>query len=142
MAVDFDELDAVADMVGGVPVAYGLSFRAVRPHTTLHFERDESVHLYVFVDRNNLPVGMSLVHPSAPCVQYREVPRGGDECGRLAADLYGMLSRLAALYGLSPDPAATEPDCPISDSSRTGRRAAAAPCVNLPLLPSDGWRLA
>lgn len=96
--VDFEQLDSVMDKVGEMPVAYGLRFRKEKPHTTLHFERGDgqSVHLYVTVNKDYLPVSMVLVHPPTPCVGYRSVPAGSEECKRLVADLYGFLCQLAA----------------------------------------------
>jgi len=101
MVADFDNLDTVMDKVGDMPVSYGLRFRAGRPHTTLHFKR-ESVHLYVCVDKEYLPVSMALVHP--PCVHRREAPRDEDECRRLVIGLYGMSCQLAAWEKLLRDP--------------------------------------
>jgi hypothetical protein len=131
MTVDFGELDAVVD-------------RAGRPHDTLHFERGgESVHLYVCVDKGYSPVSMALVHPPTTCVQYREVPRDGDECRRLVTDLHGMLCRLAARGR-----ALTRRPGVVSDhqSGQAGPPAAAGnkpPSAGLvlPLLPNEGWRL-
>jgi len=146
MAVDFDELDAVVDMVGGVPAAYGLRFRAGRLHDTLHFERGgEGVHLYICVDKEYSPVSMALVHPPTTCVQYRDVPRDGDECRRLVADLHGMLCWLAA-RGRAPRPKVGQAD-PALAADVVRQLAVAAggkPSSDglvLPLLTNEGWRL-
>ena len=138
MAVDFGELDAVVDRAGGMPAAYGLRFRAYgRPHNTLHFERGESVHLYVCVDRGYSPVSMALVHPPTPCVQYREVPRDGDECRRLVTDLHGMLCWLAARGRAS----ARQPEVGQADPTPVADGNSPSAGLVLPLLSNEGWRL-
>lgn len=95
--VNFDELETYLDRDGDMPVAYGVSFRSAKPCATLHFVRtdDRSVHMYVFVDENHLPVGMALVHPPTPCVEY--ATGSLDEAGvrKRVLDLYGFLSQLA-----------------------------------------------
>jgi hypothetical protein len=138
MAVDFGRLDAVVDRAGGMPVAYGLRFRAYgRPYNTLHFERGESVHLYVCVDKGYSPVSMALVQPPTPCVQYREVPRDGDECRRLVTDLHGMLCWLAA----RGRPTAPEFQVGQADPAPAVDNKPPSAGLVLPLLTNEGWRL-
>ncbi len=50
----------------GKIVAYGLQIRDTKPHNTLSFvcESNPSHHLYMFVDEDGMPVGISQVGPS------------------------------------------------------------------------------
>ncbi len=102
--VDFDQLKTFLDRDGdNNPVAYGVQFRDAKPHTTLSFVRSdgESVHMYVYVDKDYLPLGMALVHPPTPCVTYQEVATGQPDNEKLALGLYAALCEMAQLARMS-----------------------------------------
>ncbi len=56
--MDYDEEDR--------PVAYGVQLRDAKPHTTWHFvcAEKKNAHLYVYVDKDSLPVAMAWVLPT------------------------------------------------------------------------------
>lgn len=97
--VDFEKLTTVLDRDDGKPVAYGVQFRAAKPFTTLTYVRadDKSVHMYVTVDSDYLPVAMALVHPPTPCVQYVQMKREDPEFQNLVLELYVALCEMAQL---------------------------------------------
>ena len=96
--VDFEQLKTFLDKDGDSPVAYGVNFRDDKPYTTLHFVRadDKSVHMYVYVDEDYLPVGMALVHPPTSCVEYKSGSLEQADFKKLLLDLYGLLCQLSA----------------------------------------------
>lgn len=98
--VDFEQLETVLDRdEDGNPVAYGVRFRDAKPHKTLSFLRSdgESVHMYVYVDKDYLPVAMSLVHPPTKCVAYKEGTLAQLAFRQLVLDLFGFLCQLSTL---------------------------------------------
>ena len=95
--LDCDDLKTVLDKTDGQPVAYGVTFRDDKLHTTLHFVRadDHSVHMYVYVNSDYLPVGMALVHPP-DSVKYTMGDLDEPSFKRLVLDLYSYLCQMSA----------------------------------------------
>lgn len=104
--ISFDRAKTILDKVGEKPVAYDVEFQSdATVHKTLLFThmREKSLHLYIDVDDQNVPIAVTLVHPPAKRT-YEKVDKSSDAFKHAMSNLYVFASQMAVLQSLPPPP--------------------------------------